>query len=158
MTKIEIISNTIPQNTKRYFKLTDKATDKALAAGGLQLLNNIVNGSPASPAVPPKLTGHLRGSGSVFVGSKFVGDSSQFETGGTPNKSYSESNDKIITVGFDTPYAAKMNEQIGVTLKLGPVSQQSGNVEFHFMQKHITGDSKEILQLIADITKKDTGG
>lgn len=158
MMKFKIKSNTIPKNTRKYFRLTDKATDRALAAGGLQLLNNIVNGSPASQAVPPKLTGHLRGSGSVFVGSKFVGDSQQFEAAGSPNRSHGERNDKIITVGFDTPYALLMNEKIGLTLKLGPVSQQSGNVEFHFMQKHIEGDSPEIVKLIADITKKDTGG
>jgi len=155
--KYQLVSNTIPASTKKYFNIVEKATDRALAAGGLQLLNNIVNGSPAAAAIPPKLTGHLRGSGSVFVGSKFIGDSSMFEAGGKPNKKLYRKDPKEINVGFDTPYAAKMNEEIGVTLKLGPVSLQSGNVEAHFMQKHITGDSGEIIRLVADITKKDTG-
>lgn len=158
MMKLKFKSNTILKGRHDYFKAIEKATERSLKAGGLQYINNIVNGSPASSAVPPKLTGHLRGSGSAFVGSIFVGDTSSFEAGGTPNRNFSESNSTTITVGFDTPYAAKMNEQIGVSLKLGPVSQQSGNVEFHFMQKHIEGDAKEILQLIADITKRDTGG
>lgn len=151
-------SNTIPMNTAAYFRAIESGMTRGLDAGGLQLLNNIINGSPASAAVPPKLTGHLRGSGSVFVGGKFVGDSQGEEPAGTPNKSFSGAKSTTITVGLDTPYAAKMNENIGVKLKLGPVSQQSGNVEAHFMQKHIEGDAEETLKLIADITKKDSGG
>lgn len=151
-------SNTIPQGTAAYFKAIEAGMTRGLDAGGLQLLNNIINGSPASQAVPPKLTGHLRGSGSVFVGGRFVGDSQGEESAGTPNKSFSGAKDTTITVGLDTPYATYMNENIGAKLKLGPVSQQSGNVEVHFMQKHIEGDATEVLHLIADITKKDSGG
>lgn len=153
---IVIVKNTLDKGLKTYFGKVDTVTPLALGKGGLQLLNNTINGSPAAKAVPPKLTGHLRGSGSVFVGNKLVGDTQKNESSGTPNRDHSDS-DNVITVGFDTPYAAKMHEHIGVDYKLGPISEKSGNVEVQFLTKHIEGDKDEILQLIATFVKKETG-
>jgi hypothetical protein len=153
---IVLVKNTLDKGLKTYFGKVDTVTPLALGKGGLQLLNNTITGSPAAKAIPPKLTGHLRGSGSVFVGNKLVGDTQASESSGTPNKDHSD-DPNVITVGFDTPYAAKMHEHIGIDYKLGPESEKSGNVEAFFLRKHIEGDKDEIMQLIATFIKQETG-
>jgi len=153
---IEIKKNTLQKGLAKYFKNVKKADFKAKAAMGLQLINNIVNGSPGSSIVPPILTGHLRGSGSVFVGNTLVGDTSAEYPAGTPNKSF-QAGPEVVTVGFDTPYAAKMHENIGIKYKLGPYSEQSGDVGAFFVRLHLEGDKDEIFQLYASIIKKETG-
>lgn len=155
-TNFVIIKNTLTQELHKYFKASKAADLKAKKAIGVQLLNNIVNGSPNCSIVPPIKTGHLRGSGSVFVGSTLVGDTQGEYPVGKPNKSFS-ANDNTITVGFDTPYAAKMHENIGIKYQLGPVSEQSGDVEAFFVRKHLEQDKNELWALYAKIVKKETG-
>jgi hypothetical protein len=159
-TKFVIIKNTLTKGMKKYFKLTDpggKADMEAKKAMGLQLLNNVINGSPRSGVVPPVLTGRLRASGSVFVGNTFVGDSSNetvTEGKPTPNKQHSD-NINIVTIGFNTPYAARWHEQSFVP---GPFSLQSGDVGNKYLEQHLKADRKELLKLYADIFKKVSGG
>jgi len=62
--------------------------------------------------------GTLAGSGSAFVGRKLVGDSGKFaemgkEANPTPATSYSPDagvNEIVGTIGFNTPYAARLHE------------------------------------------------
>ena len=147
-----IVSNTLAPGLKKYFKVHDETHEKAAGAMGLQLLNNIVNGSPSEPVVPPKKTGHLRASGSTFVGNKLIGDTSNLG-GGSPNKSHSDDKN-TVTVGFDTPYAAWLHEN---TWTPGPVSEQSGDVGNKYIERHLKADGPELMELYAAIQKKAAG-
>ena len=135
------------------------ADETARIKVGLQLLNWVLNGSSKVSVVPPVKDGILRGSGSVFVGGKFVGDTKGQYPGGTPNKSFNGPKD-AITIGFNTAYAAKMHERLSPAgnLKLGPVSLQSGDVGGKFIQAHLAGDGKAAIALYALLLKKGTGG
>ena len=63
--ELKITSN-IEQRLTVLHAMMPAINRKAMAAVGLQLINNIANGSKGNPIVPPILTGLLRGSGSVF--------------------------------------------------------------------------------------------
>jgi hypothetical protein len=95
----EIVKRTIPV-------LVEKGMGKA----ALQLLNDCVM---EVPTVPIK-EGWLRGSGSVFVQNKLIGESS-FGKPGRANMEYSESigeHQFVGLVGFNTSYAARLHEGI----------------------------------------------
>jgi hypothetical protein len=145
-------------NLPGYFKKDKAAMEKALTAMGLQLLNNVINGSPSESVVPPIFYGYLRGSGSVFLGKDLLATSEKFgyiESGGKddvhPNESYSGKNNEI-TIGFNAPYATKMHE---TDWEPGPKSKQSGDTGNKFLEKHLMGDGNELFQLYADIYKKE---
>jgi len=156
--KIVIVENTLSDRFTLYMKNTNPGGPvdvKAKSAMGLQLINNVVNGSPGSSVTPPVLTGRLRASGSAFVGGRFVGDTSKLGVSGgqaTPNRSYSEKN-TVVTIGFNTEYAARWHER---PFRPGPVSTQSGNVGTKYVEKHLKADGKEIFQLYADIVRRET--
>jgi len=152
MMKMEFQDN-IGVGLKRYFNVHGQVSKKALGAMGLQMINNIVNGSPKEPVVPPKLMGFLRASGSVFVGSDLVGDTNSGGAG-KPNKGHSDK-ENVVTVGFDAPYTARMHEN---TWTPGPVSKQSGNVGNKFIEKHLVADGEECTELYAAIHKKEMDG
>lgn len=145
-----IVKSTVAKGLEMYSKKQVEILPRALAVIGLQLLNNIVNGSPAVSVVPPIKEGVLRSSGSVFVGSKLVGTSPML-TQGTPNTQFTAPGN-TITVGFNTAYAARMHED---NWKPGPVSKQDGDTGNKFISKHLEGDWNELQQLYADILKKD---
>ena len=155
-TGLHIIKNDL-NDRLHVFKIKSKiGFKKAWGAVGLQLLNNTVNGSPAEPVVPPIMHGYLRGSGSVFIGSELLATSDKFgETNHSgdakPNTSYS-GKDMELTIGFNAPYAARMHEG---EWKPGPVSQQSGDVGNKFLEKHLKNDRQELMQLYADLVKKE---
>jgi hypothetical protein len=168
-TEFVIVKNTLNKQTEKYFKITkpgglaDMAAKKAM---GLQLLNNITNGSEKLSLVPPIMTGRLRASGSVFVGNKFVGDSSDkpvIEGPATPNKSHSDNID-TVTVGFNTPYAARWHEEDftpggktpSKTARNNP--NITGDVGNKYIERHLQADRKELMQLYAAIFKKESGG
>jgi hypothetical protein len=144
------ITSTIEPRMKVLKKKVEKIEREGMIAVGLQLINNIVNGSPAEPVVPPILTGLLRGSGSVFFESELVSTLPPVNGQGDPATSYTgESN--TVTVGFNTAYAKKLHEK---PFNPGPVSQQSGNVGHKFVEKHLKKDGKELFKLYAAISKK----
>lgn len=116
----------------------------------LQLLNWSVNGSSNSSRVPPIMTGHLRGSGTVFVGNEQVGDMRNKYREGTPAKTYDNKPD-IITIGFNTIYAAKLHEE---SWSPGKVSVQSGNVGNKWVEDHLKADGKTLTKMYALITKR----
>ena len=131
------------------------ANEAGLMALGLQLLNNVVNGSPNESTVPPIFQGYLRGSGSVFLEKKLLATSAKYGyTARTadvrPNESYAGRKNQV-TIGFNAPYATKMHE---TEWEPGPVSKQSGDVGNKFLEKHLKKDKKELFQLYADIHRK----
>jgi hypothetical protein len=135
----------------KYFLKWNEEDKKARAKLGLQVLTWIVNGSPNSSRVPPVLTGMLRGSGSVFVGSKFVGATPKFKGEGEPNKSHSEV-EGVITVGFNTPYAARWHEQ---QFTPGEVSAREGDVGYKYIEEHLKADAKAMTQFYANLMKRN---
>lgn len=151
-----IVQNSLGAGTAAYELASMSAQFKGLAALGLQLINNVVNGSPAEPVVPPVLTGLLRSSGSVFVGNKLIGTT---PGQGTPSLTNSAPKN-VVTVGFNTDYAAKMHEKLAPAgpLQPGPFSTQSGDVGGKFIEKHLAADADEIFGLYAKVFKKESGG
>jgi hypothetical protein len=147
-----VVESTIDEGIAKFKTAHDRADNIARIKVGIQLINNIVNGSPNSGIVPPILTGRLRGSGSVFLGKKLVNQTPQVRGEGTPNTSYA-GKDGEITVGFNTPYAAKWHEK---PFNPGPFSIQSGDVGNKFVEKHLRADAKELWKLYGLLLKKET--
>lgn len=159
------VSETISSGLRNFFGTVDpKAREKGLAALGLQLLNNVVVGSPGEGSRPPILTGRLRGSGSVFVGSKRIGDTLFMSSEGSPAQSYTESNKNIVTAGFNTPYAARMHEHMSphgtpdpIIGKTFQAHRDADAVSGKFVERHLKADKTELFQLYTDIYKKEAG-
>jgi hypothetical protein len=160
-----MISETVTLGLKRFFMTIDpKAREKGLIALGLQLINNSVNGSPNESVRAPIRDGRLRGSGTVFVGSKKVGDTMFLGKGGTPAQSYTESNKNVATVGFNTEYAANMHENLQPYGDRfipgghgGRPQSYVADVGGKFLELHLKADRKELLKLYADIYRKNAG-
>lgn len=146
------LTETISTNWPRYKKVHNMVDNKARIMVGIQLINNIVNGSPTEPTVPPILTGRLRGSGSVFLGGKNVYETPKYHGEGTPNRSFS-GKEGVVTIGFNTEYAARWHEE---TFEPGVRSQQSGDVGNKYVERHLRADGKELMQLYANILKEET--
>lgn len=126
---------------------------------GLQLLNWVVNGSSNESVVPSIMFGILRGSGTVFVGSKKVGDMKNEYREGTPATSYNGKRG-VITIGFNTGYAARLHE---IKFKPGgdPPSKQAqrnpgmlGDVGYKYVEKHLKADGKALLKMYAAVIKR----
>jgi hypothetical protein len=117
---------------------------KALAAVGLQLINNVNEGSMRVGARPPILEGTLRSSGSVFVGSSLIHTTNN-DGKGRPVISYSDKKNRV-TVIYNTAYAARWHEN---RFTPGPISSQDGNVEYKYLEKHLKGDGDELMALYA---------
>jgi len=147
--KLEVTEDFRFDEYDRLFRSNDM---KARGMVGLQLLNNIINGSPGESVVAPILTGLLRGSGSVFVGSKVIGFSPRINNEGNPATVIRE-DPGVVTVAFNTGYAAKLHEY---PFRPGPISQQSGNVGYKFIIKHVSADRNELMDLYATFIRKNT--
>jgi hypothetical protein len=150
--EFKIVKNTLVDGMRAFQVKHEKVSEMALGKVGLQLINWIVNGSSREGVVPPVKTGLLRGSGSVFVGNKFIGATPRFSGLGTPNQSY-EGKPNEVTVGFNTRYAAKLHEE---KFKLGLVSMQSGNVGNKYVEKHLKADGKALFAFYAKLLKDNT--
>jgi hypothetical protein len=145
------VKTNIPKRIKKMIKDYPKVREEALTKGGLQMINWIVNGSPRESVVPPVLTGALRGSGSVFVGGKFITATPDESGEGTPLKSYSAKPNTITWI-FNTAYATRLHERKWTP---GEVSQQSGNVGNKFIRKHLKADKELLLEFIAKIYRSN---
>jgi hypothetical protein len=162
MTKMIFEKNSITAGLQKFFEMYKNQSEIAKKKVALQLLNFVSNGSSKTSVVPPKRFGQLRASGSVFVGSELV----KVTTGdkGTPAKDHTEPDDMTITVGFNTPYAARMHESlepsgapdpwVGRPLHQGIISQQSGDVDAKFLEKHIEFDGPTLCEMYANIIKE----
>jgi len=135
------------------------ADEQAKIKVAIQMLNWSLNGSSKEAAVPPIKDGILRGSGSVFVERKFIADTSGEYPGGTPNKSYNGKRGQII-IGYNVSYAAKQHQNLPPfgDFKLGPVSEQSGDVSGGWLTLHLMHDCKSAMALYARLLKKLSGG
>lgn len=126
------------------------AAKKGLARAGMLLLRDCVMDIPRVPLDE----GTLKGSGSVFVGSDLVGTSESFAgaTGKpTPATEYASSldpNTLRATVGFNTPYAARLHE--GVDFEF----QHEGHGAKYLEQK-LTENHDHYMQEIADTITKE---
>jgi hypothetical protein len=146
---IEINSN-IDDGIKKFKRVSKDQDYKGKVQVGLALLNGVLNGTPKESTVPPIDTGHLRGSGSVFVGNNLVGEAPKFRGQGQPNRSHRADKD-VVTVGFNANYAIYTHERDFVP---GEVSQQSGNVGNKWMEKHLIKDRKDLIALYAKLMKE----
>ena len=161
-----MISDTVTPGLDKFFnKIDPDARFRALSVLGLQLLNNAVNGSPNEGARAPIRDGRLRGSGSVFVGSKKTGDTLFLGNSGTPAQSYTESNENTVTVGFNTEYVANMHENLkpygkqfipGGKNKVRSAANVS-DVEGKFLERHLKADKEELMYLYTETYKKKAG-
>jgi len=159
--------NTLDKGLRKYFKLAGVSKNKSSGADllaktkiGLQFINFIINGSPSEGVVPPVFQGILRASGSVHVGSKFVGGNNLMGQGaglGATSLSNRTFNGKssVVTIGFNTSYAVRMHE---TDWEPGPVSKQSGDVGNKFVEKHIAADGRTMIKMYSLIFKKETRG
>jgi hypothetical protein len=164
------VKDNLTPGLKKYFDKVSMGQNKSGSADqlartrmGLQLLNIVVNGSANESVVPPIMTGVLRGSGSVFTGSVFVGDTKANYPNGTPNASYSEGDPNDITVGLNTAYAARLHETQWTAGGKRPSAQSLrnpgmlGNVGNKFIEKHLKADGKDLVKFYAGQLKKESG-
>jgi len=139
---------------KKLQRKSPAAFNKALEKTGLQFLNWCNNGSKNESAKPPIRFGVLRGSSSVFVGSKLVGVQSQNikEKGqATPAKSYN-GKPHTMTVVWNTNYAKKMHEWKG---NWGKYTLQDMNAGSQWLQKHLNKDRNDLIKMIKNQFKKE---
>ena len=158
------VKEDITEGLKKFFnKIDPKARGKGLVALGLQLINNTVQGSPRESVRAPIWKGRLRGSGSVFVGSKKVGDTLFLGESGTLAQAHAENNFNVVTVGFNTEYAARVHERLkpaGDWIpggKSGKGASISADVGGKFLERHLKADKTELYQLYTDIYRKAAG-
>jgi len=161
--KIEFDFSEVQQRMKIYKQKAKAADELARGAAVLQLMNFVVNGSPRESVVPPIKEGILRGSVSVFAGSRKFGDTKSLFSGGNPVSSYrTKKNEGVLII--NTAYAARLHELPFSESKKrgywspGPVSQQSGDVGNKYVEKHLKADRKALTAVYADVFKRKTGG
>lgn len=87
--------------------VNDALKTRALSVAGSRMIRDAVIVEPR----PPLETGMLRGSGSVFVDTERVSDSRAIGfNGGEPPQSNDIPQKDTVTLVFDTPYAARMDQ------------------------------------------------
>ena len=130
------------------------AFNKAMQVAGIQFLNWANNGSKNESRKPPIRYGVLRGSSSVFVGSKLVKVQPQSikEHGiATPARNHNGRPDSL-TVVWNTDYAKKMHEWKGGWGKFTKQDTDAGN---KWLEKHLQKDRKDLVKLVALEVKKE---
>jgi len=126
-----------------------------------QLLLWIIDGSPTNPLKPPVDTFSLRASGSAHVSTypaHYTSDSSipVVDDGeATPNRGATKATRDTLTVGFNTPYAAKweLND-----FTPGETSIANGPTGPGWLRSHIQSDAPDVLRQYAFILKRESGG
>ena len=141
-------------------KKSPVAFQKAMEKGGIQFLTWANTGSAGSKESrkPPIRYGVLRGSSSVFVGSKLVQVYPQTIRSGaderpSPAKSHS-ANPTTMTFVWNTDYATKMHEWKGTW---GKFTEQDGDAGNKWVEKHLQSDKDLLMKIIADDVKKGLG-
>jgi len=142
--------DTMLSKLKEVEKARDEDLRFAMAQVAVQMLTWMNTGSPAEPLKPPIRFGTLRGSGSVFVGSTLIGIAPSEGGEPTPATAYS-ANANIITIVYNTSYAAKMHEWKG---GWGKYTLQDGNAGAKWIERHIRADAPLAMQGIAQILKE----
>jgi len=148
------ITDTLTDGLKKLAKENPDLARKGLGQAGLRMIADFVNEAPAMPLKE----GFLRGSGAVFVEAKKVADSKTIgQTKGKPPSSNPDSEPLTTTVVFDTPYAARMDQDLDPKggLQLGPMSRQAGNVGGGFISKKVASKKYQSIwaEIIANVLK-----
>ena len=120
-------------------------------AAGKYLLDSVVGGSANNPLKPPMDTGALRASGSAHIANNsafYTTDNLPVSAPGqaTPNKRNARGTRDTITVGINTPYAARWHEN---QFQPGEISLANGPVGPFYLSSHLQSDSKEMLRIYA---------
>ena len=130
-------------------KARDEDLRYAMAQVAVQMMTWMNTGSPNEPLKPPIRFGTLRGSASAFVGSRLIGVAPN--EGGEPTPATALSaNANVITIVYNTEYAAKMHEWKG---GWGKYTTQDGSAGAKWIERHIAADSPLAMQGIAEILK-----
>lgn len=147
------IKNTI--DVSHLYKMSKQYFYNAQYKAAIQMLDWMSSGSAKSPKKPPRRTGVLASSGSVFYKNKLIGTTpdvrtSEAEKPATPNKEHQGEN---VTWGFNTDYAKRMHED--KNLKPGPLSISDPNSSpgNQWMLEHLKKDAKNYMKLIAEFIK-----
>lgn len=123
------------------------AFQKSMEIGALTFLEWSANGtSPNDSSRPPIHDGFLRGSGSAFVGSKFVGVV-EGQDNREATRQYS-GKDNEMTVGYNADYAEAMHEKNYSAKKDG---------ERKWLENHINNDKESLYDTITNQFKKELG-
>lgn len=126
-------------------KISGELAEKGMAQAGMQLLNDCVM---EVPTVPIK-EGFLRGSGSVHVQNKLIMTSPYGKPGmaATIIDDSAEPGQIVATVGFNTPYAARVHEGIGMHF-----TEPSSGAKY--LESKMMRNKNRYFQIIADTIKK----
>lgn len=117
--------------------------EKGMGKAALQLLSDCTMQAPTVPLDE----GTLRGSGSVFVQSRLKGVSRKYRGKGTPAVDQSDPvtrDTTVATVGFNTPYAARIHEGIGIRNWSEPSSGPK------FLESKLIGNRREYMEILAE--------
>jgi hypothetical protein len=158
------VTNTMAKGFMDLQKKEIAVNEKACTKMALQLLTFCNVGSPNEPTVPPIKSGYLRGSGSVFVNSKFI-SATPSAAGGSPLKSFTVVPNPYLTrisIIYNTPYAARWHESSGwvpggkrpsrASTKNPSITRNVGN---KWITKHLVADGKDLLWLYGTLVKKE---
>ena len=140
------------KNLKRLQKQIPEQFIEARREADIVFLTWMNQGSAKVPATPPILTGILRGSSWAFTEGKLTtGADDQTYGGGAITSLVQDTKDTSAFV-YNTPYATRQHEEWEAPG--GPFSQQAGNVENKWVEKHLKGDRFAYMELIANNVRR----
>jgi len=126
-----------------------------------QFLTWCNNGSSNESTKPPIDTGNLRGSASIFVGPVCIQDTRGQEGVGTPATVGGESSMDVITIVYNTAYAARLHESEWIPGGAIPTKAvinnpaKVANVGNKWIEKHLKADAQNIFKLYAAFLKTE---
>lgn len=127
-----------------------EACEKGMGQAGMQLLNDAVMQAPTVPLDE----GTLRGSGSVFVQNRLVQVSPFHRTKGQPATEYEElipRESTVVVVGFNTPYAARLHEGVGIQNWSEPSSGKK------YLESKLANNRDTYMKIAAEGIRKSGG-
>ena len=135
---VRLDQNNITARLKELAKYSVELQKKALGQMGLRIIRDMVLDAPR----PPLRTGFLRGSGVVYLESKKVLDSTQVGgNSGAVKGDIPETNPEpepmTLTVAFNTPYAANMDQNLSPEGSLKSHFENDGLIGVGFMSTKV---------------------
>lgn len=145
---------------KNLQKESSELFQKAMAKGGIQFLNWANNGSAKSSRKPPIRFGVLRGSSSVFVGTKLISIFDiPIKEGAKESPTPARTNDHPepfrLTFVWNTDYASRMHEHKG---DWGPFTKADGDAGNKWLEEHLKNDRQDLIDFIRDEFIASYGG
>lgn len=136
----------VPANLRKFMIQSPIVFHSAMKKGVLQFLEWSANGSVNDSSKPPIHEGFLRGSGSGFVGSEFVGMTEGNNK--DANRSLSSNDPSVMTVGYNSEYAESMHEK-------NYEARRDGGRKW--LENHIMSDRDDLYEMIGLEVKKGLG-